>query len=181
MRLHRHRSFALAFILAFAGLAALPARSDEACMDFKWDVSAERALFAGTPAASTAGKDARSAPIVVPNRLYSIRLAPQDLVKFAASPAKNPAGVSAYAGLVTLKISTPGSYRISVDLPLWIDAVSDGQRLGASDFQGQHECAAPHKIVQFDLAKAGVFILQLSSAKTDHVLLTVTPAPPRKL
>jgi len=181
MQPHRRNSFLLVLAFAFAWLAALPARSDEACMDFKWDVSKERALFAGVPAASTAGRDAKSAPIVVPNRFYSIRLASQDGVKFAASPAKNAAGASGYAGLVTLKISAPGGYRISVDLPLWIDAVSNGQLLGASDFQGQPECAAPHKIVQFDLSGTGPFILQLSSAKSDHVLLTVTPAPPRKL
>lgn len=179
--MRRHRSFPLVVVFAFMGLAALPARSDEACVDFKWDVSKERALFAGTPAASAAGEDAKSAPIVEPNRLYSIRLASQDGVKFAAPPAKSAAGMSVYAGLATLKISVPGSYRISVDLPLWIDAVSNGRLLGASDFQGQHDCAAPHKIVEFDLAGTGPYILQLSSAKSDHVLLTVTPAPARKL
>jgi hypothetical protein len=174
----RHKP--LMIIFAFASFAALPARSDDACVDFKWDVSKERVLFAGTPAASTAGRDAKSAPTVVPNRFYSVRLTAQDGVNFPASPAKKAAG-SSYAGLVTLKISAPGSYRISVDLPLWIDVVSNGRRVGASDFQGQHECAAPHKIVQFDLSGARPFVLQLSSGKSENVLLTVTPSPPRKL
>ena len=168
-------------LLALAWGAVLPARADEACVDFKWDVGKERALFAGTPAALTAGKDAESAPAVVPNRLYSVRLTVQDGVKFQVSPAAKIAGTSAHAGLVTLKIPAPGSYRISVDLPLWIDVVSNGQLVAASDFQGQHDCAAPHKIVQFDLAGARPLVVQLSNAASDSVLLTVTPSPPRKL
>jgi hypothetical protein len=175
----RHKPFLIVF--AFAWVAAAPARSDDACVDFKWDVSKERALFAGAPAASTAGKDAKSAPTVLPNRLYSVRLTAQDGVKFPASPARKMPVDGAYAGLVTVKIPAPGSYRISVDLPLWIDLVSNGELVGASDFQGQHECAAPHKIVQFDLAGARPFVVQLSSAKSENVLLTVTPAPSRKL
>jgi hypothetical protein len=116
----------------------------------------------------------------VPNHLYSIQLTVQDGVNFPVSPAKKTAAAG-YAGLLALKISAPGSYRISVDLPLWIDMVSNGQLVAASDFQGQHGCAAPHKIVQFDLAGAQRLFLQLSSAKSETVLLTVTPSPARKL
>ncbi|MHB8475897.1 MAG: hypothetical protein ACYDBZ_06380 [Steroidobacteraceae bacterium] len=163
------------------GNLALPALAGGACMDFKWDVSRERALFAGTATAVTAGTDPKSAPVIVPDRLYALRLAAQDHVKFAVAPANKSAGTAAYAGLATLKLPSQGSYRIAVDLPFWIDVVSNGTLVSAEDFQGQHECGAPHKIVVFALGGAQPLVLQLSAAAQGRVLLTVTAAPARKL
>lgn len=171
--------FAVAMLVAVQAVSAAPA--DDGCVDFKWDVSKERALFAGTPTALTSGKDAQSAPTVVPNRLYKFRLLAQDLVAFAASPARQAKKRNVYAGLAVLKISTSGSYRISVDLPFWIDIVSNGTLVAARDYQGQHACRAPHKIVEFELTGAQPFVLQFSNGVSDSVLLTVTPAPARKL
>jgi hypothetical protein len=117
------------FLLALIVGLASPALTDEACLDFKWDVSKERALF---------------------------------------------------ADLLTLKIPAPGSYRIAGDLPFWIDVVSNGDLVAAKDYQGQHACSAPHKIVEFDLVGVQPFVVQISNAATDSVLLTVTPSPVRK-
>jgi hypothetical protein len=163
------------------GSAALPAFADDACVDFKWDVRKERALFAATPAALAAGRDDASAPVVVPNRLYSLRLVAQDHVSFSVPTAARMRATPAYAGLATLNIAVPGSYRIAVDLPFWIDVVSHGTLVKASDYQGQHSCSAPHKIVQFDLVGVQPFVLQFSNAETDTVLLTITAVPARKL
>jgi hypothetical protein len=171
--------FAVLMLMAVQAVRAAPA--DDGCVDFKWDVSKERALFAGTPTALTSGKDAQSAPAVVPNRLYKVRLLSQDQVAFTASPARQAENKNVYAGLAVLKISTPGSYRISIDLPFWIDVVSNGTLVAARDYQGQHACRAPHKIVEFDLTGAQPFVLQFSNGVSDSVLLTVTPAPARKL
>jgi hypothetical protein len=161
--------------------AALPAFADDACLDFKWDVRKERALFAETPAASAAGRTEASAPVVVPNRLYSLRLVAQDQVAFLVPPAGKMRATPAYAGLATLNIAVAGSYRIALDLPSWIDVVSHGALLRASDYQGQHSCGAPHKIVQFDLIGGQAFVLQFSGAATDTILLTITATPARKL
>jgi len=171
----------LLFLTVALGSAALPAAADEACLDFKWDVSKERALFASTPASLNAAKDPASAPVIVPNRLYALRLMAQDQVAFPLPPGKKMAAASAYAGIVTLKISTPGSYRVAVDLPLWIDVVSNGSLAQPTDFQGQHECSAPHKIVVFEFNGVRPFVLQFSNAMKDGILLTVTPTPPRTL
>ena len=177
------RNQALTVLLALVlGGTALPAFADDACVDFKWDVRKERALFAGTPAALTAARTEASAPAVVPNRLYSLRLVAQDQVAFLVPPAAKKMRTSpAYGGLATLNIAAPGSYRIAVDLPAWIDVVSHGTLVQASDYQGQHSCSAPHKIVLFDLAGVQPFVLQFSNAATDTVLLTITAAPARKL
>jgi hypothetical protein len=180
MRSIPNQAFSFLVALILAG-AALPALADEGCLDFKWDVSKERALFAETPSGLTAGKDSKSAPVVVPNRLYALRLLPQDQVAFAAAPGRKMATPPAYAGLATLKIAAPGSYRIAVDLPFWIDVVSNGALLQPTDFQGQHSCSAPHKIVEFELAGAQPFVLQFSNAVKDSVLITVTRTPQRTL
>jgi hypothetical protein len=174
----RHSGLFLAVALLLGG-AAVPALAD-GCLDFKWDVSKERALFATAPAALSAGKDSMSAPIVVPNRLYSLQLSAQDQVAFKVSPVTKASAATAYGGLAVLSISAPGIYRVAMDLPSWVDVVADGAALKATDFQGQHECDAPHKIVEFELRGTRPFVVQLSNAAKDKVLLTVTPAPPRK-
>jgi hypothetical protein len=177
MRLVKYSS--VLFLLALIG--ALPAPADETCLDFKWDVTKERALFAEPPAAAVAGKNPASAPIVVPNRLYAVRLAAQDQVAFSVTPGRKAPATAAYAGLLSLKVPAPGSYRIAADLPFWIDVVSQGALVAAKDYQGQHACRAPHKIVEFDLTGGQPLVLQISNASTDSVLLTVTPSPARKL
>ena len=175
----RNSAFLLILGLLVGG-AAVPASADDGCLDFKWDVSKERALFAATPTVLPAGKDSKSAPTIVPNRFYSLQLSAQDQVGFSVSPPAIKSAAAGYAGLVTLNISAPGVYRIAMDLPSWIDVVADGALLKATDFQGQHECSAPHKIVEFELAGTRPFVLQVSNAAKDKFLLTVTPAPPRK-
>jgi hypothetical protein len=175
----RRKAFPV-FLALLSASALTAAHADEGCLDFKWDVSKERALFAGSPAVLKGGHDPVSAPIVIPNRLYSLHLMAQDQVAFAVSPANKPAVSPAYAGLATLKISAPGSYRVSVDLPIWIDVVSQGTLVAAKDYQGQHACSAPHKIVEFELAGAQPFALQFSNAAADRITLTVTASPARK-
>jgi hypothetical protein len=180
MQIIRSRVFVLILAIA-AGGAGAPARADNSCLDFKWDVSKERALFAGTSVALPVGKDSASAPIVEPNRLYKLQLLARDNVVFSAPPGKENATQPTYAGLARLQIAEPGSYRIAVDVPLWIDVVSNGALVQPTDFQGQHECSAPHKILVFELKGEKRFILQFSNAAGEQVLFAVTSTPARKL
>jgi hypothetical protein len=162
-------------------VAALPiARADDACTDFKWDVSKERSLFAGAPTPLTAGTDAKTAPTVLPGKLYQIQLASQAGVKFVLEPGRKSRADSDHAGIATLKLPANGSYRISMDVPLWIDVVSNAALVTAKDFQGQHDCKAPHKIVEFELAADQTLTLQFSSSAADSVRMTVTASPVRK-
>jgi hypothetical protein len=180
MQSTRVSALAVFLALGFAG-AAKPAHADDACVDFKWDVSKERALFAGTATALKSAREPTSAPAIVPNRLYQLHLAPQDQVTFAVNPGKKAPAAGAFGGLATLKIAAAGAYRIAIDLPVWIDVVSSGSLLSAKDFEGQRNCSAPHKIVEFDLTGEQPFILQFSSGMGENILLTVTPSPVRKL
>jgi hypothetical protein len=173
----------LCLIAASLALTAAwrPALADDGCVDFKWDVTQERALFAGTPAALRAGKDSQSAPVVAPNRFYKLKLLPQEQVTFAAIPGKKAPGQGMFAGIAALQIPAPGSYRFAIDLPIWIDVVADGMLVAAKDFQGQHACGAPHKIVEFELSGGRPLLLQFSNAASEDVRLTVTASPVRKL
>jgi hypothetical protein len=150
----------------------------DACIDFKWDVQRERALFATAPIAVSAGSDLKSAPSLTPDHLYRIKLMAQSGVRFAAAPAR-AGGDDAHAGLALLNLPADANYRVSLDLPAWIDVVSSGTLVQAKDFQGQHDCNAPHKIVEFELKAATPLILQLSHASAESVLVTITAAPVR--
>jgi hypothetical protein len=172
------RSLIACMILLVA--ASLSARADDVCTDFKWDVSKERSLFATAPTPLNAGTDAKTAPTVLPNKLYQIQLASQASVKFALEPGRKSRANSDHAGVATLKLPASGSYRISVDMPLWIDVVSNAALVTAKDFQGQHDCKSPHKIVEFELAADQILTLQLSGSAADSVRMTLTASPVRK-
>jgi hypothetical protein len=176
------RNVAISILLAVA-LGAISAKTfaEEACVDFKWDVTQERELFAGTATPLSAGADSKSAPVMQLNHLYALKLMPQAEVTFAATPGKKTPSAGSNAGVLTFKLPASGSYRVAIDMPFWIDVVSNGALVAAKDFQGQHGCSAPHKIVEFELVGTRPFFLQLSNAAADSVRLTITAAPARKL
>ncbi len=175
------RRVCASILLATAFAIVAPALADDACVDFKWDVSPERALFADAATPVAAATDPKSAPVLLLNHLYELKLSKQEQVSFAVAPGKKSPREGSYGGLVTFKIPASGSYRVAIDMPFWIDVVSDGALVAANDFQGQHGCRSPHKIVQFDLLGTRPFFLQLSNAAPDSVRLTITATPARKL
>lgn len=162
-------------ILLFTG--AVTARADDACAGFKWDVTKERALFAGSAVVQAAGTDAASAAAITPDRLFELHLAPQAKVTFAAVPGRQTSDPDSYAGLATLKLGAAGMYRVAVDLPLWIDVVVNGKLKSPNDYQGQRGCSAPHKIVQFELTTEQPLTLQISSAAQASVRVAITRVP----
>jgi hypothetical protein len=163
------------------GAISAKALANDTCVDFKWDVTSERALFAATATPLPAGSDPKSAPTVLLNHLYALKLMPQDQVTFAATPGKKTPSAGSNAGIVTFKLPASGSYRLAIDMPFWIDVVSNGALVAAKDFQGQHGCSPPHKILEFELVGTRPFFLQLSNAAPDSVQLTITATPARKL
>jgi hypothetical protein len=173
------KTAALLICVAVCVCGLKSAHADD-CVDFKWDVTQERALYAGTVTPLAAGTDSQSAPAVQLNRLYELKLASQDKVSFAAAPGKRMPNPGSNAGIVTFKLPASGSYRVAIDMPFWIDVVANGALVAAKDFQGQHGCSAPHKIVEFDLVGTRPLILQLSNAAPDSVRVTITATPVRK-
>jgi hypothetical protein len=162
-------------LLALSGIAA--AEPPDPCSQFAWNVTHELALFAATPTASAAGKDAVSAPLIRGERLYELILTPQSQVTFALSPGKKALADGAFAGLAQVRITTPGRYRVSLDGPFWIDLVANGKLLVSRDFTGNHECKSLRKLVEFQLP-AGEVLLQLSGAGQERVRVSLTRSPP---
>lgn len=169
---------ALVSILMLAGGAA-PVRADDPCLGFKWDVRTEHALFATDPTSLVAGTAVKSAPRLRAGQLYALKLAPQASVTFATEPGRVTPAEGSYAGLAVLELDGGGDYRIALDLGAWVDVAVDGKLAPVVDFQGQRICDAPHKIVEFDLAKGHQFILQVSGAGSTAIRATLTKAPPR--
>jgi hypothetical protein len=174
------KSSMCSFVLIAAWSAGAPALADETCVDFKWDASHERTLFAGSATPLAAAPDSKSAPALLLNHLYELKLSKQEQVSFAVTPGKKSPREGSYGGLVSFKIPASGSYRVAIDMPFWIDVVADGALVAATDFQGQHGCSSPHKIVQFELLGTRPFFLQLSNAAPESVRLTITATPARK-
>jgi hypothetical protein len=175
----QHKVYFWLSLVLFAGAGGPPAVAADPCLGFKWDVSKEHALFGGPSIALSAGKDVASAPTIGADRLYRLQLVPQSKVAFALAPGKKTSTDAVFAGLAALKLAAPGDYRVSVDAPFWVDVVADGKLATTKDFQGQHGCDAPHKIVEFDLTATRELILQMSGSATATVRLTVTRAPAR--
>ncbi len=169
---------------ALPGLAALmlsgatiAMAADDPCAGFRWNVTAERALFAKAAQALSAGHDTASAPLMKAETLYELSLTPQDGVKFAARPGKKALTDGAFAGLVHFKVPAAGTYRVSLDQAFWIDVVGHDELIASTDFTGASGCNAPHKIVQYTLPAGEDLLLQLSGAPKDRVRVTVTAAP----
>jgi hypothetical protein len=164
----------LAFALLLFGATQRSHAQADPCSGYKWDVSAERALFAGPARPAAAGKDRPSAAAVVPNQFYTVTLLPVNGVSFPAAPGRTPPSGS-FAGIVALTVPAAGKYRVAVDVPLWIDVVGGATVAPVLDYEGLHECSAPRKVVVFDLEGRTDWALQLSAADRVTVRLAVTP------
>ena len=162
-------------------LVALPASAQQnsvaadPCARFKWDVTRERALFAGPASAVIAAKDGRSPPPLATDHAYRVELAPASQVVFPVSPGKPSPAEGTYSGVLALDVPASGGYRVAVDRPMWIDVVAGSRLVPASDYEGQHACDAPRKIVQFAL-EAKHLILQLSGAGDNAVRIVIVRA-----
>ncbi|HUN71788.1 MAG TPA: hypothetical protein VMU52_05710 [Steroidobacteraceae bacterium] len=169
------RSIALLSIAAGLAGTCVPVRAwaDDACAAFKWNVAHERALFATQPLKESAGRDAASATRIRRDRLYRVRLIPEEKVSFAATPGKRTPTEGTYAGVVLLHLAAAGTYRVSLSQRFWVDVVKDGKIISSEAFTGAHGCNAPRKVVQYRLP-AGNVLLQISGEASPEVELAVT-------
>jgi hypothetical protein len=161
--------------LCYVVVAGVAHAQGDACAGYKWDITKERALFAGTATPLTVGKTAASAVAFAPSHFYAVQLVPAATVIFAVPPGKTVPAQGTFAGILALTIPTPGKYRVSLDAPVWIDLTGGGTLLPAADYEGVHGCSAPRKVVEFDLEGRKEWLLQVSGADQSMVRLTVTP------
>ncbi|MGD0502227.1 MAG: hypothetical protein ABSD02_05765 [Steroidobacteraceae bacterium] len=146
------------------------------CGRYKWDITRERALFAAAASPVAATKDGRSPPSIATDRAYRVQLVPAAQVAFPAAPGKASPVEGSYSGVLAFTVPLAGSYRVAVDLPMWIDVVADSRLVPAADYEGQHGCDAPRKIVQFSLEANKALILQLSGVSEAAARVTIVRA-----
>jgi hypothetical protein len=175
----RMRTLAAASLIIATPLAA-PAQQNsvaaDPCARYKWDVTRERALFADAASPVTGAKDGQAPPRIAIGRAYRVELAPAGQVVFPAAPGKTFPAEGRYSGVVAFTVPVAGSYRVAVDQPLWIDVVTDSHLVTPTDYEGEHGCDAPRKIVQFPLDAHKTLLLQLSGAGEPAVRITIVPA-----
>jgi hypothetical protein len=159
---------------------AAPASARQGCADFSWNVQHERDLFASRPRPVAAGTSPSSAPSIQADHFYDLQLAPQQQVHFVTGPGKVVLSGGDFAGLVKLRVSRAGSYRVAVDAPFWIDVLAADKMLPTQAFQGQRGCRPPRKIVEFVLPADQQLWLQFSGQPRMQVHVTVTRSPPPK-
>jgi hypothetical protein len=81
----------------------------------------------------------------------------------------------AFGGLVRLRVSQAGRYRVSLDSRAWVDVSANSSMVSSVDFNGSQGCTGPHKIVAYDLPIGTDLTLQLSGATDKQVRFTLTP------
>ena len=163
-------------VLALAGMVG-QASADDACDHFAWDVTRVRAAFATPVTALAAATAPGTMPMLEPDRLYELTLAPQRQVAFVKPPDKKALPDGAFAGLVHLHVPAAGKYRVAMDNGFWIDVIAGGQFVATDDFTGNRECSAPRKMVQYLLPAGNDLVLQFSGASAPKVRVTLTAAP----
>jgi hypothetical protein len=146
----------------------------DGCAHFSWDVSHELAVLKQAPQALTAAVKPDGAAAAQIERLYELKLAPQESVTYAAAAGKAGADEGAHGGRVHFSVPSAGVYRISLTTRHWIDVVADGQIIKSRDFQGARGCDRPHKIVEFELPAGRQLTLQFSGAAAPSVQVAIT-------
>ena len=161
-------------LIAPVGQAASAADTD-LCSGFSWDVSRERAVMKQTPrAVAAAVKPGADVPQIEPEKPYEVKLADQSAVTFVAKPGKAAVADGAHAGLVRFRVARAGRYRVAISSKHWIDIVDGTMLVSPRDFQGQHGCERPHKIVEYELPAARDLILQFSGSTDVQVIVSIT-------
>jgi hypothetical protein len=176
MRLPTLAAATLMFAAPLAAVGQQNSVASDPCARYQWDVTHERALFAAAAAPVTAAKNGQSPPRIATDRTYRVQLAPAAQVVFPAVPGKASPAEGSYSGVLALTVPVTGSYRVSVDLPLWIDVVADSRLVSPTDYEGEHGCDAPRKIVQFPLEAHTTLTLQLSGASEAAVRVAIVRA-----
>lgn len=92
-------------------------------------------------------------------------------VVYPVQPEK-PGGSVSYGGLFLLKVDQPGTYRIALSTPAWVDVVKDGKTIPSGTFGHGPECSTIRKIVEFPLS-AGPHVIAIAATGVDTVDILV--------
>ncbi len=167
----------VAALLVTAMLPANAADNGSACQATGWEMSRELKAFASAPQSAAAGNAAVNLPLLRVDTLYTLRLRPQGEVQFLQTSGRAEKVATPMAGMTRFSVPTSGSYRVTVDAPLWIDVVGPAGIIAPNDYHGWHECGVFRKSIEYTLEGGRDVTLQFSSAATDLVKVTIEASP----
>jgi hypothetical protein len=104
-----------------------------------------------------------------------LALLPQGAVKFPMTPGK-PGMEGGHAGLLSLTITTPGTYRVALGTGAWIDLVDHAQPVASIAHTRGPACSGIRKMVDFTL-HPGNYTLQISANAESQTTVLVTQVP----
>ncbi|THD45626.1 MAG: hypothetical protein E7774_07575 [Bradyrhizobium sp.] len=161
----------LGLILAGVASQAWPlAAGASGCDAFKWPIAAEAAALS-----------ASSIPALEPGAALSygaaarLQLVPLEEAKLPLAPERAPKVSPSYAGAFPLAApAAPGTYKITLSGPGWIDVVQNGKFVHPTGFGDPSDCPGARKSLKFPLADQPA-TLQLSGVGDREISAIVTP------
>ena len=159
-------------LVPIALLIAAPAFAQEpvGCDKFKRPLDHERALLASPTQLSSGAAMVQPLAAAV-----NVALAPYAGAKLPVPPSRAPKSPDSYAGFVNAPaLPKPGTYRVTLSAPAWIDVVQNGHALQSTAFSGASGCAGVAKSVKFELS-AAPFTVELSGTTARTLSFVVTP------
>jgi hypothetical protein len=158
-------------LIAIAVLAVASAFAQEpvGCDKFKWPVDRERALLA-SPSQVASGAEMRKPQATA----VTVALVPFADANLPAPPSRAPRA-GTYAGFINASgVQQPGTYRVTLSSPAWIDVIQNGHTLQSTAFSGVSGCPGIAKSVKFELT-AAPFAVEFSGTTADALTFVVTP------
>lgn len=145
------------------------------CADFAMNISREVDVWtAGPVVQAESGAVVSDSPLFAAGELARLSLHPHPTVSFPLAPEQNRGADDNFSGHARVTIPSAGLWRIAASNGLWYDAVTDGVIVPTAAFEMQTQCAAPFKVVVFDLP-AGEVALQFNGSRTPGVEVLVLP------
>ncbi len=158
-------------VLAALLLGAAPAFAEEpvGCDKFKWPVDLLRATL------STASQQpVASGSDVTTVTAESVSLKPLASAVLLMPPERGQKD-GTFAGYVTVRNLTAGTYVIGVSDYAWIDVLQNGTYVKPKDFSGATGCDGLRKTMKFALETASTTI-QISGVGKNTINLVILPA-----
>lgn len=169
------RTNAATSVFTAAGFTMVDARpAAAACSDFKFDVSEELKLFAGTASAINAAAAPTAPPTLDAKRLYEVSLMEQAKVAFREPPSKTTVNEGSYAGILRIAAGRATTLRVSLSEAAWIDVLDGMQNLETAQFSGSHTCNLIRKNVEFKVQPGRALLLQLSGSTESAVKIAIS-------
>ena len=163
----------LSLILQASTPMAMSAPESAACAASPTPVPAPFGGWAQRQPITAGGAAGDHSAFIVPGQGVDVALAPAATVQYPVNPAHvGPA--STYGGTITLRIATPGRYRVAVGSTAWFDIVGGGRILRSAGAARAPNCSGIRKMIDFNLAR-GDYQIEVAGAEDVSIALMVAP------